>query len=413
LISIERFDKDQDAVCNLFGENVTVEDTSIAIQATIGVLYFMNQPPTNSKYEATKEPITLAQFLNRLIQSTLEHVDSVITDLMDEFEEHGMLMDTGESRQWEAYLPLLKLIIRYLNSDLFRHFKSKIEIGEMLKWTCSVATKVSQLQKQVYTRFSTVELPWFQEDIALKGYAPLQGTWFTNEDMVDVNHWESFDMTRMQCHEFMIGIERLCEDGLVVQHATTNGLVFRVKSMESDDIWKSPSVGTPGSFRVDPSPGVGTPFSGLMLENGFSPTPFRKMTPLKSTPVVSNVTLVVSSSKMTPMTSSKITPMVLSTPPRKDMEDPFAKTTDELDTLSFLGLGSPIKSAQTVPLSSLKYSQKKVITSGDDPLKEDRDSLKAYRNESELFKKLSNHQRDMVMPLWEDYLPIFPKKEDR
>jgi hypothetical protein len=125
------------------------------------------------------------------------------------------------------------------------------------------------------------------------------------------------------------------------------------------------------------------------------------------------------------VTPSKVNIELLSTPPRKQKEniasafataDPFAPANDELDTLSFLGLGSPPSTARDVPASAVKYSSKTQIEIGSkppglqdvDPLKHYRDTLKQYRNESKLFSKLSTHQRDMVMPLWEEVLPIFP-----
>jgi hypothetical protein len=192
--------------------------SNIAIQAAIGVLFFLSRPPPGSKYESIGgNTAPLAQFLVDIIQVTIEHADCLISDLVDQFEEHGMLMDTGESHQWVEYLPVLKLIVRYLNSELFISFFTSTDTSIMCKYLGLVATKISRLQKEVYSRFSTTELPWFAEDISLKGYAPLQRTWFANEDMIDVNKWDGFDMTRMRCHEFMLGVERLCE-GTVLRY---------------------------------------------------------------------------------------------------------------------------------------------------------------------------------------------------
>jgi hypothetical protein len=153
---------------------------------------------------------------------------------------------------------------------------------------------------------------------------------------------------------------------------------------------------------LDPSPAFSAP----------------KVTPSQITPSKINSIQHVTPSKV-------VNIQLLSTPPRKQKEnivpssgevDPFAPNNDELDTLSFLGLGSPPTTARDIPASAVKYSSRTQIDISNrppglqdvDPLKQYRDTLKQYRNESKLFAKLSTHQRDMVMPLWEEVLPIFP-----
>jgi hypothetical protein len=156
------------------------------------------------------EYVALAQFLLDLMTMSLKHVDELIQDLMDQFEEHGILMDTGESQKWEIYLPVLKLVIRFLASKLFLSFSNRVNTLSLLKWVATLATKISRLQKEVYAKFTTSEFPWLEEDIALKGYAPLEGTWFTNEESIDQSSWEEFDLIRMRCHQYILGAERLC-----------------------------------------------------------------------------------------------------------------------------------------------------------------------------------------------------------
>jgi hypothetical protein len=192
------------------------------------------------------------------------------------------------------------------------------------------------------------------------------------------------------------------------------------------DIWKSPSVGTPANGRfADRSPSMGTPasFSGRLVDGSPSvgaPTSFIDR-------LSSSSQSKVPSSKLTPVpiTPTHPLPKTESLYPNESDFDRFLNNTDELDTLSFLGLGSPA-SAKHIPASAVKYSSQKesanqtksALSSHNlhqppgleqvDPLQQYRESLRQYRNESKLFSKLSTHQRDMVMPLWEDYLPIFP-----
>jgi hypothetical protein len=187
-----------------------------SIQSTIGVLFFLQNPPLDSKYDQSVEHLALAQFSLDLMSLSLKHVDELIQDLMDQFEEHGILMDTGESQKWEIFLPVLKLVIRFLASKLFLSFSGRTNTTALLKNIGTLATKISRLQKEVYAKFPTTNLPWFEEDIALKGYAPLEGTWFADEDSMDQTTWEDFDMVRMRCHQFILGAERLSELQVII-----------------------------------------------------------------------------------------------------------------------------------------------------------------------------------------------------
>jgi hypothetical protein len=157
-------------------------------------------------FVSQEKSIEFVGFLIELFNLVLLKCKTKILGHYNCIEEHGMMIDS-DSNKWEKFLPILKLIVKALNSKMIESFIEYVDFSMVWRNTAEVATLIDREYKEMYKGNIPNEIPLFKEDLNLVGFLPLDGDITISGVFSDVQ--DEHEMIRIRCHTLINDVIKL------------------------------------------------------------------------------------------------------------------------------------------------------------------------------------------------------------